>query len=84
VDCGIRYPTYVMDFDHIAGKKRTHIAAMRGNFAWDQIAAEIAKCEVVCANCHRERTFRRRDGRALRGAYDRLGSEWISVLVPAG
>lgn len=54
-DCGIQYPPYVMDFDHVRGEK---IAAP--GLLYTQVEAfqiEIAKCEVVCANCHRERTY---------------------------
>jgi hypothetical protein len=58
VDCGERYPPYVMDFDHVRGEKRTRV----GNMMYYSVKAleeEISKCEVVCANCHRERTHGR-------------------------
>ncbi len=56
-DCGIRYPFYVMDFDHVRGEKRVNLSMM-GNrgYSIESIQTEIEKCEVVCANCHRERT----------------------------
>lgn len=59
-DCGMKYPYYVLDFDHINGKKTTHISEMiaQGNARW-RIFSEIAKCQVVCANCHRKRTHER-------------------------
>lgn len=59
-DCHIRFPYYVMDFDHLEGSEKVgmvsyfckggHINAMK---------AEILKCEVVCSNCHRQRTHNR-------------------------
>jgi len=57
-DCGISYPSYVMDFDHIKGRKSFQIS---GNLhlSTKRILAEIAKCDVVCSNCHRKRTFER-------------------------
>lgn len=58
-DCGATYPAYVMEFDHLNGEtKKTNVAWMRG---WSKpgILAEVAKCEVVCANCHRIRTHTR-------------------------
>ena len=57
-DCGIRYPRHVMDFDHL-GEKEFGISAGRYK-SLKRLLAEAAKCEVVCANCHRERTYRRR------------------------
>lgn len=54
-DCGQCYPYYVMDFDHVAGEKVAGVGEMR-LYSWDKLFAEVLKCEVVCANCHRERT----------------------------
>ena len=56
-DCGNRFPSYVMDFDHIKGTKRFNISkAMHGTWSIKTMRAEMAKCEVICANCHRIRT----------------------------
>jgi hypothetical protein len=49
-----------LDFDHVRGKKRYDIARMIGTHTWTTIAAEIAKCEVRCANCHRRKTAKER------------------------
>ena len=60
VDCKIGYPPYVMDFDHVRGEKVaniSHMARVRTNI--QRLQAEIDKCDVVCANCHRERTHQR-------------------------
>lgn len=57
-DCGVEYPYYIMEFDHL-GDKFLPISRMLTR-SWKLIEAEIAKCEVVCANCHRARTHHRR------------------------
>lgn len=57
-DCGVRYPSWVMDFDHVRGVKLFNVAEGRRSRS-SAILAEVAKCEVVCANCHRERTYQR-------------------------
>lgn len=56
-DCGIVYAPYVMDFDHIKGTKVAGIATLAGNGARAALLRELPKCELVCANCHRERTY---------------------------
>jgi hypothetical protein len=61
-DCGVRYPPYVMDFDHVRGTKLWAIGEKKGAVSTAALLAEIAKCEVVCANWHRIRTYRRRMG----------------------
>ncbi|KJL46451.1 hypothetical protein RS84_03085 [Microbacterium hydrocarbonoxydans] len=60
-DCGEPDPV-VLDFDHRPGvRKRFEIARAvnASTRAWSTILREIAKCDVVCANCHRRRTARR-------------------------
>lgn len=56
-DCGLRYPFYVMDFDHKNEQKLFKIASDIGKVSWQRILDEIAKCEVICANCHRIRWY---------------------------
>lgn len=58
-DCQQSYPTWVMQFDHLRDKEYT-IAALARFPSKERLLAEIAKCEVVCANCHAERTHQRR------------------------
>lgn len=62
LDCKIKYPFYVMQFDHRDGStKSLTLGAIgsRGAYSLTRVAAEIAKCDVVCANCHAERTWQR-------------------------
>lgn len=62
-DCGIAYPPYVMDYDHRDGSiKEGIIARMIDNYQRTKVFIEIAKCDLVCSNCHRERTHRRTYG----------------------
>lgn len=59
-DCGVQYPHYVMDFDHLPGTAKSFaISRLKASCSERTLLAEIAKCEVVCSNCHRERTFSR-------------------------
>ena len=60
-DCGESYPYYVMDFDHRSGtNKRENIATMVNQpVPKSVLLEEISKCDVVCSNCHRERTHNR-------------------------
>lgn len=66
-DCGGRFPPCSMDFDHREpAQKQSSVPAMIGRAGDARILAEAAKCDIVCANCHRIRTLQRRgrpDGR---------------------
>jgi hypothetical protein len=61
VDCGGRFPPVAMDLDHVRGAKVRGVASLvSGAYRLELIAVELAKCEVVCACCHRVRTAKRK------------------------
>lgn len=59
-DCKNTFPPECMDYDHVRGLKKTIIGRMQ---TWKRsaIIEEIAKCDLVCSNCHRIRTKKRRN-----------------------
>jgi hypothetical protein len=60
VDCG-ENDILILDFDHVTGLKETNVATMaNGKTALKRIEAEIMKCVIRCANCHRRKTARER------------------------
>lgn len=65
MDCGLRYPYYVMDWDHVRGVKLFNASSYSASkYGLKKMLAEIEKCELVCSNCHRERTHQRRESQA--------------------
>jgi len=62
MDCGVQYPFWVMDFDHRPDEqKRANINQLMRNWKVSEasLREEMAKCDLVCANCHRTRTYER-------------------------
>ena len=59
-DCEKSYPPWVMDFDHREEEiKDKDVSRLTGNSSLGIVLREIEKCDVVCANCHRQRTHAR-------------------------
>jgi hypothetical protein len=60
-DCGEHFIGYpgVLDFDHVRGEKAFVLGDSSGRNI-GSVIAEVEKCDVVCSNCHRIRTARRR------------------------
>jgi hypothetical protein len=60
-DCGEFLLPFILDFDHRdSSLKFNNIATMvYANYSLSRIKAEIEKCDLVCANCHRIRTHKR-------------------------
>lgn len=59
-DCGEDYPYWILEFDHVRGVKLFNIAMFRQfTSKLEDVKAEIAKCDIVCSNCHKNRTYLR-------------------------
>lgn len=59
MDCGGTFPPECMDYDHRPGTEKYYgVGQLTGSLT--KMKAEIAKCDLVCANCHRIRTHARR------------------------
>jgi hypothetical protein len=48
-----------MDFDHIDVKKQNIAKLVNSEASIKTIKQEMAKCQLVCSNCHRLRTWLR-------------------------
>lgn len=60
-DCGGSFHPWQMEFDHLPQfVKVSCVTSIASSAAKHKFEAEVAKCEVVCANCHRHRTHIRK------------------------
>jgi hypothetical protein len=76
-DCGGKFPPCCMDFDHVPerGPKLFNLSG-NNDYSLERVRAEIEKCDIVCANCHRIRTWITRDKPWIKR------SEAVSSLPP--
>jgi hypothetical protein len=58
-DCGGCFPPEAMQFDHLPQFPKLFKLSGSWGYSRDAVDAEIAKCELVCANCHAIRTAAR-------------------------
>jgi len=61
-DCAGSFPPVCMDFDHRPETKKIKAVSLLMSCRTERVLAEIAKCDLVCANCHRIRTATRFSG----------------------
>lgn len=60
-DCKQKLPHYVLEFDHLPEQKKLGgIYKVFKTYGLSIALKEIEKCEVVCANCHKTRTYKRK------------------------
>jgi hypothetical protein len=58
-DCGFKGHHAALHFDHLPGHTKVRDIKSGQQLGWQALLDEIAKCEVVCANCHSIRTWQR-------------------------
>jgi hypothetical protein len=78
-DCQGVYPSDAMEFDHVPGRGGK-LGAVGSRPSIRAVLEEARKCDVVCANCHRVRTQRRRRD-AVQAKKER--GSWLSGLALA-
>ena len=67
----------VLEFDHL-GQKSFNVSKGLRDRGWQSVLDEMAKCDVVCANCHRRRT-------ALRAGFARAAAtKQQNLALPMG
>ena len=50
--CGYNTHPVALQFNHLRDKKGNISDLVRSDYGWATIWAEVAKCEILCANCH--------------------------------
>jgi len=60
MDCGGYFHPCVLQWDHVPERGKKLFELGRGDFSIAKIRAEMAKCDLVCANCHVVRTWNRK------------------------
>lgn len=78
-DCGQEYLPEAMDFDHVPGRGGK-LGSVPSRPTLRAILDEARKCDVVCANCHRVRTLRRRQ---VRRSNEQERGRWLDGLAEA-
>ena len=92
VDCGVSYSHWIMVFDHLPGTdKVANVTNLAGTGSWSKTVDEIMKCDIVCSNCHADRTYKRKITVGVAQLAERLvvgqvvvGSSPITLPGPSG
>ncbi len=62
LDCKNMFPFYAMDFDHKDTTQKSFNLSLVTTQSLETIDKEIKKCDLICSNCHRGRTYKRLHG----------------------
>ena len=87
-DCKLEFSQemrFVFEFDHLPQHEKLFNIAygVSGNKTQDELIAEMKKCEMVCANCHRIRTYERIQKKKRLHALMYMKEHFLSVIEPA-
>lgn len=60
-DCGLDYPSHLLEFAHLRRDgKSDHVACIVRDGSTERLLQEIARCRLLCKNCHGEETHQQR------------------------
>lgn len=84
--CGGRFPGIVMEFHHPRGRDKEGAVSdmIREGVNLERIKAEMEKCELLCANCHRLAHWREGQGEAGSEILTEGGSTGAGSKIPTG
>jgi hypothetical protein len=57
-DCNKSFNSWQMQFDHREPQEKRFNVGGSYTRSFKNLAIEISKCDVVCANCHADRTYK--------------------------
>lgn len=58
VSCKVQKDWIHLEFDHVVGPKVANISDMLGgSYSVQSFIDEMDKCDILCSECHREKTF---------------------------
>lgn len=63
-DCWQKFDPVCMDWDHARGEKKYSISVTWRDGDIEKVKKELEKCDLVCSNCHRIRTYSRKVGQS--------------------
>ena len=68
--CNKKFHPYAMDWDHIDPKTKSYeISEMiASGYSWHLIESEMKKCQLLCALCHKEKTHKKENYKAVYNA----------------
>lgn len=55
-NCGYKLHAEALDFDHLGEKEINIACAPTQGWSIKRLKAEMRKCQILCANCHRIKT----------------------------
>lgn len=73
----------VLEFDHVGGKTANVARLLGATATWKRVEEEMARCEVVCRNCHRRRTYTRKPNYRVVGWFQHQAPDDLRV-APEG
>jgi hypothetical protein len=78
--CRLEFPARLFEFHHLDARTKDFAISADGILrSWEKIEAELAKCVLLCANCHRETHAGLRSVSDSRTIGEALGSYRVAI-----